>query len=65
MKNKRRKTDNRHMAIHPHQQEGNILVPFHKRAIMPMKPCPDCKSVGILTLNGNLFGCTRCSHDFR
>lgn len=64
MKNKRRKTLNRHMAIHPHPQEGNILVPFHKPEMLPMKSgFPDCKQTGILTRNGKLFGCPRCRHD--
>lgn len=64
MKHKRIERDPRQMAILPKERPGNILIPFHKREMMPMKDCPDCRKVGILALNG-LFGCASCSHDFK
>ena len=54
----------RQMAVLQVTRPGKILLPFCKRDIMPMKDCPDCKAIGILALNGNLFGCPRCRHYF-
>lgn len=61
---KRIERDNRQMAILPKHRDGDILIPFHKREMMPMKSCPDCKQTGILTING-LFGCPKCRHYFK
>ena len=36
---------------------------FPKRDIMPMKPCPDCNTTGILAFNG-MFGYPRCQYYF-
>lgn len=69
---KRRRRRTRHKAecsvprrhILPKRGKQNqMFLPFHKRDILAMKPCPDCTKTGILTLNG-MFGCTRCRHDF-
>lgn len=66
MRQKSNKTDDRHMAIRPKTHPGDILLPFHRREIrFPMKQCPDCRKVGILALNGNLFGCPDCRHAFK
>ena len=64
MRDKRQKeTDTRHLAVLPKRSDGDILIPFHKRELLPMKQCPDCKSVGILAING-MFGCPICRHYF-
>ena len=55
---KHKRPDNRRVAVLPVKRPGNILIPFHKRAMLPMKSCPDCKATGILALNG-MFGCAR------
>ena len=61
---KHRSETQRQMAILPKTRPGHFIINFHKREMLPMKDCPDCKSVGILTLNG-LFGCTECKHYFK
>ena len=52
-----------HTAVLRIKPDGEILLSFHKREMMPMKQCIDCKQNGILALNG-LFGCPRCRHYF-
>ncbi|MXV82377.1 hypothetical protein F4Z98_03305 [Candidatus Poribacteria bacterium] len=64
MKQKRHHRRDRQMAILPKTRPGNFIINFHKREMLPMKDCPDCKSVGILALNG-MFGCPDCRHYFK
>ena len=61
---KRQPKRHRHLAILGIKRPGKILLTFHRRELMPMKDCPDCKATGILALNG-MFGCARCKHYFQ